>query len=422
MSNFLAIATVTATLRQLIQHGAQADVSGADVTMLRPHQSESSGEKPRVNIYLYQVTPNAAWRNSDLPTRRANGQLVQQPRAAIDLHYLLTFYGDESQLEPQRLLGSTVRTLHAKPVLTRELVRATIPSFSFLGNSNLADDVELVKFTPLPLSLEELSKLWSVFLQTPYTLSLAYQGTVILIESEETPHPALPVREQMVYVKTFLHPFIEQAVSQAGAGIPITAGGTLLIKGKQLKGDSTRVRFGNVIVGPAPMDVTDAEIVVALPSTLRSGVHGVQIVHEILMGKPAMPHTGVESNMAAFVLSPTIIKRSDGSYDVTVSGATTASDGSISATVTVKISPNVGLGQRTTLLLNELDPTGERHRAYSFSNPPLVVTGSEKETDTIKFRVSKVAKVEYMVRVRVDGAESPFEPEMTTHALRDGGP
>ena len=36
-----------------------------------------------MNVYLYQVTPNAAFRNVDLPTRRADGTLVKQPVAAL---------------------------------------------------------------------------------------------------------------------------------------------------------------------------------------------------------------------------------------------------------------------------------------------------------------------------------------------------
>src|SRR5439155_18021587 len=127
------------------------------------------------------------------------------------------------------LLGSAVRTLHARPVLTRQMIRDTVSSVAFLANSNLADAVELVKFTPIPLALEELSKLWSVFLQTPYVLSVAYQGTVVLIESEETPQAALPVRERNVYVVPFRQPVIEQVMAQAGPNQPITAGSTLII-------------------------------------------------------------------------------------------------------------------------------------------------------------------------------------------------
>ncbi len=74
------------------------------------------------------------------------------------------------------MLGSVARTLHARPYLTREAIRDAIldPEFAYLAGttdtpaSDLADEIELVKFTPIPFSLEELSKLWSVLLQTTY--------------------------------------------------------------------------------------------------------------------------------------------------------------------------------------------------------------------------------------------------------------
>src|SRR5574337_2008951 len=103
MSNFRAIATVTATLVvEVLQAAATAAVPGASVTMSRPDSAGGGAPSARVNLYLYQVTPNAAWRNADLPTRGSEGQLAQRPRVSLDLHYLLTFYGDEGQLEPQR--------------------------------------------------------------------------------------------------------------------------------------------------------------------------------------------------------------------------------------------------------------------------------------------------------------------------------
>ena len=67
MSNFLAIATVTATMQTLLQAAIGVDVAGATATTVRPDGSDN-GLPPRgLNIYLYQVTPNGAWRNSDLP-------------------------------------------------------------------------------------------------------------------------------------------------------------------------------------------------------------------------------------------------------------------------------------------------------------------------------------------------------------------
>src|SRR5215212_5514896 len=131
MSNYLAIATVTATLSRTLTAAVGTDVSAAGVTTLRPDDAPGTG----VNVYLYQVGPNGAWRNADLPTRRDEGRLVQRPKVALDLHYLLSFYGDEAQFEPQRLLGSVVRTLHARPVLTREMIRNTVsdPDNAFLS-------------------------------------------------------------------------------------------------------------------------------------------------------------------------------------------------------------------------------------------------------------------------------------------------
>src|SRR5260370_12855807 len=106
MSNPLAIATVTQTLVQVLSDGLDAaQVTGAHVTALPP-DAKAGLPDAGVNVFLYQVAPNAALRNTDLPTRRADGSLLNRPTAAIDLHYLLTFYGDETRLEQQRLVAA----------------------------------------------------------------------------------------------------------------------------------------------------------------------------------------------------------------------------------------------------------------------------------------------------------------------------
>jgi hypothetical protein len=407
MSNFLAIATVTAALSQTLRAAVETDVPGASVTTLRPDAAGNGIPATRVNLYLYQVSPNPAWRNTDLPTRNSDGQLRQRPQVALDLHYLLNFYGDEGQLEPQRLMGSAVRTLHALPLLTRQMIRSTVdnPAFSFLAASNLADAIELVKFTPLPLSLEELSKLWSVFFQTTYTLSMAYQGTVVLIESEAPPRPALPVQARNLYVVPFRQPVIAQVVSQAGAEQPIVMDSTLVIHGQQLRGELTLVRIGGIEVIPEPEAVTDTQI--SLPVdlsraspplssvTLPAGVHAVQVVHQLLMGTPPVPHRGVESNVAAFVLRPTVVE------PVTVANVQGSGDAPRSAELTVHVEPPIGSSQRVTLLLNA--PTGEAPAAYSFAVGPRTA-----DVDTLTIPISDVHPGAYLVRVQVDGAESPL--------------
>jgi hypothetical protein len=161
VSNFLAIATVTEVLRQVLHAAVSEDVTGAVATAVRPTPGGSLPDTG-VNVFLYQVTPNTAGRNTDLPTRDSDSAVVQRPRAALDLHYVLSFYGNESELKPQRVMGSVVRALHTQPVLTRQLIRDGIKG-GYLDAADLASDIDLVKFTPSAFTLDELSKLWSVF-------------------------------------------------------------------------------------------------------------------------------------------------------------------------------------------------------------------------------------------------------------------
>lgn len=403
MSNTLAIATVTATLRRTLHAAVATDVPGATVSTQRP-DAPAGTLTPRVNLYLYQVTPNAAWRNADLPARCLDGSFAQRPQAALDLQYLLTFYGDEGQLEPQRLLGSVARTLHSQPVLTRQMIRDTVadPAFNFLAGSNLADGVELVKFTPSALSLEELSKLWSVFFQLQYNLSVAYQGAVVLIESEDTPQPALPVRDRNLYVIPFRQPVIEQVAAAAGANQPIVANSTLIISGQRLLGEITRVRVAGVEV--TPVEMSDTQISVPLPSlpagTLRAGVQGVQVVHPILIGTPPAPHPGVESNVAALVLRPTITA-------ISVANVTGSGDAPRSAEVTMQVNPAIRQRQRVTLLLNE--DSNAAPDAYTFFAAPLIA-----DAGALTIPISGVKAAEYFVRLQVDGAESPVDIDSTS--------
>ena len=118
MSNSLAVAMVTAALRRVLGGVLVAvpagGVENTRVTTLRPDMlSAADGDARGINIFLYQVATNAALAGNMLPVRRADGSLLNRPEQALDLHYLLTFSGDENALEPQRMLGAAVTGLVA---------------------------------------------------------------------------------------------------------------------------------------------------------------------------------------------------------------------------------------------------------------------------------------------------------------------
>ncbi len=419
MSNYLAIATVTSVLGQIIGVASEAAVAGADVTTQRPgtQNGNSSGAPgPHVNLYLYQVSPSAAWRTDDLPTRDRNGGLIQRPRAALDLFYLLTFFGDESQLEPQRILGSVATALHARPVLTRENIRSVVRTAvsadpnHYLAESDLADQVELVKFSPVPLNLEELSKLWSVFLQTPYSLSIAYQGSVVLLEAEGSPRLSAPVRERNVYVEPMRRPVIEELLSRSGpndipsAERPVLTTDQLVIRGRGLRGEDTRVLVGGV-EAPGLEEVSNSTIVLSIPAGVQAGTRAVRVVNRTMIGTPPTPHAGVESNPKTFVLHPRIT----GPVNASVQGS---GNQPRSGDITVQLSPEVGRTQRVTLLLNEKQPPANRPpRSYTFEAPPRTQPTDPEASASITFSVSGVSQGHYLIRVRVDGAQSLLETD-----------
>ncbi len=420
MSNFLAVATVTAVLKDIVLAAARRDVTGVEigVSTRRPDSTPDDMPAHGVNIFLYQVTPNAARRNDDLPTRRADGTLVTRPRAALDLHYLLTFYGDEAAFEPQRLLGGLVRTLHAQPLLSREQIRRTLSSGAYpsLATSDLAEAVDMVRFTPQAVSLDDLSKLWSVLLQTPYDLSIVYQASVVLIEDEAPTQAALPVRDRTVTVVPFRRPAIDAIRSQTAPGapiladVPILAGDRLVLDGRDLQADDVTVRVGGLLATPAAADVTATQVIVAQPPGLLAGVQPVQVVQRLALGTPPIPTPRASSsNVAAYVLHPTVTGALTPISSRVVDGVTLWT-----ADLEVTFTPPAGVHQRVAVLLNEYHAPADRP-AHAFSYyPPLphpAPNPNDPTTPALTQRLTDVPAGTYVLRVQVDGAESPLTPD-----------
>jgi len=429
VSNALAIASVTAVLKNLLDDGIVDDrvvstVGNATVTARAPDLITLGENGPsQLNLFLYQVTPNQGWRNVGLPARDSAGQRVGNPPLALDLHYMLTAYAAR-ELHAEILLGYAMQLLHETPVLPRGDIRRALgvpglvesPSDTLPGalggglvTSDLAEQVEAIKIAPAVMGTEEVSKLWSAF-QSHYRPSAAYWVSVVLIEARRSTRAALPVRAPKVYVIPFREPVIERVLAQETPGgparsdLPILARHRLVLRGRQLRGERTSVRIGRLAVIPDSGSLEDTEIGLALPSGLEAGVQSVQVVHERLMGEPPVAHPGVSSNLAAFVLHPEIVS------------APTLESGDV---VRVTIAPPVGQRQRVVLLLNErfaaLSPPVETPpRAYSFVAPQRPVFSPSGPTSQIDVPISGVAPGQYLIRVQIDGAESPLVPDASS--------
>jgi hypothetical protein len=415
MSNHLAIATVTATLQRTLQERIQSDLYGARVTTLRPINLGSGPSESGVNIFLYQVNTNPALHNMDATPFRVKGNPSRRT-AALDLYYLFSFYGNETDLEPQRLLGSAIRTMNDRRILTAEMVKETLAdsTFSFLQDSNLADQIQQINVLPMDMSLDDLSKTWSAFFQTPYILSIVYKVMVVLIESEEPWKRALPVRGRNLGGVTPFpdRPSVEQIINQEGRFNPIFAHNKLIIRGRNLESDRTQIRLGeNLYVNPD--QVTENEIILSLgdipTESLTAGVQSLQVIHQVSTGLRPTPsnklnegkaplYRNVESNVTPFVLCPTIM-------DLTVDSINRNRDETRSAEITIVLNLTIGKKQAVVLAMNEWSmeeyPTPV---SYLFDAPPR-----EEDSNSITIAIAKVKATDYLLRLTIDGAESQLE-------------
>ncbi len=421
MSTAHAIAAVTKVLVNVVDEGLKAanlsGIVGSDVTVsaLSPQRVDLStaNDPNQLNIFLYLALPNSGGSGFDLPTRDSAGARLRNTPLALDLYYLATAYGS-GDFFAEMILGHAMQVLHENPILARDAIRAKLKPSAIptnpevaLADSGLADQTEQIKISQEKLTTEEISRLWSAF-GAEYRPSVAYRVTVILIEAHASTKTALPVLQRGVYLRTFNDPLIERLAAKSAAdkpaleNQPILPGYILVLAGKRLLGEITRIVLDGVKIDAPGAFISESHIDVPLPATLRAGPHGVQIVHDIAMGSPLVPHTGSGSNVVAFLLRPTIPQ------PVTAT----------SKHISVKLNPLVTPEQNVRILLNEFAPPADRPaRAFSFSAPTdngIDVVGGATETDTIAFAYTNVPAGHYLVRVQVDGAESVLQTDPAT--------
>lgn len=438
MSNVLAIAAVTQLLKDLINdaliNGDVSQALGADfaVTALPPDRvvTEGGADQPtRLNLFLYRVSPNAALRNEDLPTRNSAGRLVQRPRLALDLHYILTAVSQE-ELHAEILLGYAMQLFHEQPILGRETIRAALDlavfddilpeEFDPIRASQLADQIELLKITPQTLSMDDMSKLWTAF-QASYRTTVAYNVSLVLIERELPVRPTLPVlsrggltdpvtgRDPGIQVRPNLSTSVPTVTSAKPAdGHPVMRlGGAVEITGFALDGGApgteVSVRFSEpgtgVVLAMAPLaPAAPTRLLIQLPSTAAL--------------PPGSPAEGTVNDPASWRVGPYVIdvrvQYSDGrelvsnSLPLALAPASTpgASPAPPDVEISMTCSPPIRPGQTVAILAGQ--------QMQVLASPATSITQA-----TATF-AGLSSGSEVAVRLRVDGIDSPVIDLATT--------
>lgn len=384
MSNGFAIAAVSATLRQLL-----IDRLGITDVTTRPLDKAREGlAGDQVNLFLYHAQVEGGWRNMDMPRQLKPGESGHPP-LPLSLHYLLTAFNDEKdEVKAHMLLGRAMAVFHDHPLLdASEIQSATVVN---VPESNLHDQIERVRITFQPLSLEEISKLWSAF-QTQYRTSAAYQVSVVLIESERPAKAPLPVLKRgkddtgVTSQPDLIPPFptltdLELPDGQAAARL----GEDVVLTGHHLDAGTLEVRVSHPhLTDPAPVTVqnrTATSVRFTLddadPSKWAAGIHAVSCV--ITDGGDVR-----STNEIGLPVAPLI---------TTALPLDVARDASQDAEITLSFSPEFQPGQRAAVLIGGREVAAE--------------TPAAAPTDTLTFIARKAPLGEHFLRLRIDGVDS----------------
>jgi hypothetical protein len=399
MSDHLAIGGVSLTLKALLDDRMESTRPGlpaADrttVTISAPDIDHSAITNQRLNLFMYHISENGSLKNQEIPGQGHPGAYGHPP-LSLDLFYLLTAYSrnDEDDVPAHQVLGDAMRVLHDFPVITESLVRERIVGSVPMLDTSLLGEFESMKVTLYSMSIDEAFKIWSSLPDTNFRCSVAYQVSVVQIESRRTRAQALPVRERRVFALPLRSPQITEVfrdpplnnIKSAVAAV----NEVLRIRGVNLSSTTMRVLLGGA--SATILSQQDQELTVRVPATLPSGAHPVQVVHdiplEVIQGQPPVPHSAFSSNIVPFMLIPLL------------NSITPAAAGP-GDTVTVNVTPAVSAAQEAVLLLDD------------FAIPAVAVPAAAPPRTAVDFvlpggPLALPAKPDYLARIRVDGGES----------------
>lgn len=379
MSSPSAIATVTATLQNLLT------AVTTTVTTKPPASARNGGTGEQLNVFLYSVAHSPAFRNAPMPHQSRDGERSHPPLALV-LKYMVTAYGlSDDDISGQELMGKAMSLLHDHPLLGPSDIQGITP------DSNLQNQVERVRITPDTLSLDDMSKLWSSFQSADYHLSVAYEVSVVLIESDRPARTPLPVlkrgeEDRGAYVQSGLAPPFPTitAVEPPNRQPAALLGDTLTLSGHNLAGDTVTVRFGHPLLAspielPALASGTDLQVSVQLPNTPAALVAGIYSIEVIVAKAGEQVRT---TNALSVAVAPRILTIAPPSPMATVDG---------DVTIALTFSPEVRPAQRAALLLGDREVMANDHPA---------------QTDALAFEVTDAPLGDRHIRLRVDGVDS----------------
>lgn len=177
-----AIRDAGLTLVELLRDNLVADPPTADrpissrdqIALLSPRDvNQNNGV--RLTLFLYSISPTVELRNEmEIPGNPPGNGFVSEP---LDLYYLLTAFAPTTQdptdqtLDAHLLLGFAMRVFFDSGILTGTVLQGALPR-----------DEEL-RLTLQPMTVEDLTRIWSVFPDSVLHASVSFLLTPVRLLS-----------------------------------------------------------------------------------------------------------------------------------------------------------------------------------------------------------------------------------------------
>jgi Pvc16 N-terminal domain len=439
MSNPWAIAAVSAVMRHTLRQQLDAATSGGIIhdvdVVVQPLDQVKIDDTTdsRLNLFLYEITSNAALSNDHLPMRNGGGNLVNTPQLALNLRYLMIACGT-ANFENEILLGHGLQAFSKSPSFSRHAIRnildptlpegSGVPPQAFRQQAvAVAEQFELLKVTPVFLRSEEMSKIWSG-LQSTFRPCVVLEVTAVIVEEPLSVTKAQPVlrlgdsgrgwEAQANLFSTSPILWIARAPNSQPATL---ANGILTLIGSGLNGTATRVRLRQDRLGHSftvsgaaitrtPAVFSAAEIAanpdlrlathllaVNLSSSVIEGTAtaapwaaGIYSV-EVFLTLPA-PRGEASSNQLSAAIAPAFVTSGGNAPAVAVNGS--------NLQITLNCSPPVRARQSATIIVGD------------FEFPALLPDVDTAVAVFISPVPSEMRGTTQLLRLRIDGVDSLY--------------
>lgn len=146
-----------------------------------------------LSLFLYKISENIFLKNQDSsPETYSNPVKLQNPPLVLDLHYLVTPFGNSDN----RLivLEQILKLFHDFPTITKSMMSEPLIE---AGNDE-------IKIFLTEMSVEQLNSLWNMFPNIQYRPTLTYIVSPLIIPSSRITEPAVSrVISKTIYSSKF---------------------------------------------------------------------------------------------------------------------------------------------------------------------------------------------------------------------------